>query len=275
MHDNMKRFLLYNICYGAGTGHRLHLPFPYAGHLNRNGKTMDQIIAFLGETEADIIGLVEVDSGSLCADGNSQVSVIARELGYNAVFESKYADTSMANRMPVFKKQGNALLMRSGLPVMGYRYHYFTHGMKRLVIEVELPDMVIFLVHLALKFRIRHHQLTELYHIVKPITKPVVVAGDFNAFRGRRELELFLAAADLQIAGGASAPSYPSRSPRIQLDMICHSPSIQTCGYDIPQVHLSDHAPIVWDFQRVDSLFDCSAYPSHAEEYADVRECVQ
>jgi len=260
--------LLYNICYGAGVGHRLHLPFPYAGHLNRSGKTLTHIIDFIQSATPDIAGLIEVDGGSVCADRSSQAEAIAEALGGDAVFESKYADSSMANKMPVFKNQGNAMLVRNGLTFCGKRFHYLNHGMKRLVIEVELPEVVIFLVHLALKFRIRQHQLTELYHLVKGVHKPVIVAGDFNSFWGERELELFLVATNLTIAGGPSGLSYPSRSPRMQLDVICHSPEIRTQDFQIPQIRLSDHAPILWDFIVGCGDSTIASSPNHEMEAA-------
>jgi len=57
-------------------------------------------------------------------------------------------------------------------------------GVKRLVIEIELQGFSVFLVHLSLKFIPRHLQLQELYSIICKVRKPVIVAGDFNCFRG-------------------------------------------------------------------------------------------
>jgi len=59
----------------------------------------------------------------------------------------------MAQRMPLLSKQGNALL--TSKEIRTRRCHYFTSGIKRLVIELELKDLVILLVHLSVKFRHR------------------------------------------------------------------------------------------------------------------------
>lgn len=240
------RFLLYNISYGAGTGYRLHLPFPYAGHLKRSHNHMKRITSFIKSMNPDIVGLIEVDSGSIRCKNGSQAEAIAQALNHHPVFESKYADRSIVQKLPIVNKQGNALLINQEIETK--RFHYFSNGVKRLVIEVRLRDVVIFLVHLSLKFRHRQQQLTELYSLIKDAEKPVIVAGDFNTFQGEQELALFMAASGLTTANGRGKPSYPSRSPRHQLDFICHSPAIRTKGFEIPAVNLSDHAPIIWDF---------------------------
>ncbi len=43
------------------------------------------------------------------------------------------------------------------------RSTFFDRGMKRLVIELELEHLVVYLVHLALGGKTRHQQLANLY----------------------------------------------------------------------------------------------------------------
>jgi endonuclease/exonuclease/phosphatase family metal-dependent hydrolase len=153
----------------------------------------------------------------------------------------------VAQKVPLVNKQGNAILTNQ--KIISHRFHYFSEGIKRLVIELELEDFNIFLVHLSLKFRHRQYQLQELHRMVEEVGKPVMVAGDFNVFWGDRELQLFLAATGLTSANGAGQPSHPSRAPRRQLDYIFHSPEIQATDFQIPHVKLSDHVPLLCDFE--------------------------
>jgi endonuclease/exonuclease/phosphatase family metal-dependent hydrolase len=153
----------------------------------------------------------------------------------------------MAQKVPVVNKQGNAILTNQ--EIKSQRFRYFSEGFKRLVIELELDEFTIFLVHLSLKYRQRHNQLQDLHYMVKDAKKPVIVAGDFNAFRGDRELESFLAATGLRNTNGKGKPSHPSRSPRRQLDYIFCSREIAASGFHVPQVKLSDHAPLICDFR--------------------------
>ena len=79
--------------------------------------------------------------------------------------------------------------------------------------------------------------------------KPVIVAGDFNSFWGKNEIYLFMRAAGLQSANVDSLPSYPSRSPRKELDFVLYQEGIKVTKFEIPQVRYSDHLPLICDFE--------------------------
>ncbi len=243
------RFLLYNIRYGAGVGAHFHLPVPYAGYLKRSTRNFDRIVSFIRSVQPDIIGLVEVDNGSFRTENHCQAGEIARTLHYHHLVETKYGADSVVSRVPLLRQQGNALLTRQ--PIVSYHYHYFEQGVKRLIIEARLEDVSIFLVHLSLTYRKRQYQLEQLYHLIKGVDGPLIVAGDFNVLWGDRELELFLAATGLISANNEGAPSHPSRAPRRQLDFILHSRELVVTDFRIPSVTLSDHAPLLCDFQPV------------------------
>jgi len=238
--------MVYNIRYAAGVGRRFHTPLPYSGLLKRTDRNLKRIGIFIKSLKPDIIGLIEVDSGSYRSRRNNQAEAIANELRYDHVFDSKYSSDSLVKRLPLFNKQGNALLTNQH--ILTQKSHYFNKGFKRLVIELELNSLVIFLVHLSIKYRHRHNQLKDLYSMVKGIQKPLIVAGDFNAFWGNEELSLFMAAAGLHNVNDSGIPSHPSRSPHRQLDYILHSPEIKVRNFFVPQVRFSDHVPLVCDF---------------------------
>ena len=242
------RFLLYNIRYGAGIGSKFHLPVPYAGYLKRSADNFDQITEFIRHASPDIVGLVEVDSGSFRVDNCCQAESLARQLDYNHIVESKYREGSMAHLVPVLCKQGNALLSRQD--ILEHRFHFFKQGVKRLVIEARTEDVTVFLVHLSLTYRNRQYQLEQLYKMVRQVQGPIIVAGDFNVLWGDRELELFLAASGLSSANDKGQPSHPSRAPTRQLDYILHSPELVVNKFSIPKVKFSDHAPLICDFVK-------------------------
>ena len=241
------RLVLYNMRYGAGIGRRFHLPVPYSGYLKRTNGNLTKIASFMRSVNPDIVGLIEVDSGSFRSEKSNQAEAIARELKHYYVYQSKYSTTSLAQKIPVLNKQGNAILTRR--EIKSQKFHYLREGVKRLVLELELEEFTIFLVHLSLKFRHRQYQLQELHSIVKDVKKPVIVAGDFNVLWGDRELQLFLAATGLQNANGQGKPSHPSRFPRRQIDYIFCSSEIRATGFQVPSVRLSDHMPLICDFE--------------------------
>jgi len=241
------RLLVYNIRYATGTGPAFHLPLPGAGYLRSNRRVLAGITDFIRGERPDVVGLVEVDTGSIRTGMLNQAEYIAKELGHYSTFQSKYGARSINNLMPIVRKQGNAFL--SAPTVHGERFHYFDIGIKRLIIELELDELCVFLVHLSLKFRQRQYQLRTLHDLVVQSAKPVIVAGDFNTFWGTHEIYLFMRAAGLRSANTAGLPSFPTRVPRVELDFILVSAGIEVTGFRVPDVRFSDHRPLVCDFR--------------------------
>jgi endonuclease/exonuclease/phosphatase family metal-dependent hydrolase len=241
------RLVVYNIRYATGTGPSFHLPLPGAGYLRSNRQVLDRITRFLQGLDADIIGLIEVDTGSIRTGMVNQARFIADQLGHYSTYQCKYGEDSLTQLVPIVRKQGNAFL--AAPRVHGERFHYFDAGIKRLIIELELDHCVVFLVHLSLKFRHRHYQLRHLHELIRRQTKPVIVAGDFNTFWGDHEIYLFMQAAGLKSANVSGKPSYPSRSPRKELDFVLYGQGIEPVAFDVPSVQLSDHLPLVFDFE--------------------------
>lgn len=240
------RFLLYNIRYATGTGAAFHLPVPGAGYLRSNPRVLQGITGFIKSVDPDIVGLVEVDTGSFRTGHVNQAEVIATALGHYSTYQCKYGTDSLNTLVPIVNKQANAFL--AAPRVEGERFHYFDTGIKRLIIELELDELCVFLVHLSLKFRHRHAQLRHLFELVKRSAKPVIVAGDFNTFWGEHEMALFMEAAGLKSANRDRVPSYPAKRPRMELDFILHTRGIAIDSFAVPEVTYSDHRPLVCDF---------------------------
>jgi len=243
------RLLIYNIRYAVGAGPTSQMPVPGAGYLFGNPGNLTRITNFIKSTDPDVVGLIEVDIGSMRSGRINQAEAIADTLGHFSAYECKYGEESVNQLIPILRKQGNAFL--AAPRITGERFHYFDQGIKRLIIELELEEVAIFLVHLSLKYRHRHFQLRHLYELVQTSSKPVIVAGDFNTFWGENEIFLFMKAAGLRSANVASHPTYPSRSPRMELDFILYGEGIEVTHFEIPDVGFSDHLPLICDFNIV------------------------
>jgi endonuclease/exonuclease/phosphatase family metal-dependent hydrolase len=215
--------------------------------LGRTHDHMDEIIDFIDGVNPDVMGLIEVDAGSYRSGRKSQVEKIADKLGHFHSYRSKYATDSRWQRIPIYNKQGNAFLAKD--TIHGEKYHYFEQGMKKLVIELELEHVTFFLVHLALGYRARQAQILHLYNMIKETGRPYIVAGDFNAFMGEGEIQLLMSASGLQNADTKMQPSFPSHKPKRHLDFILHSPEIKINKFEMPKVQLSDHLPLIIDFE--------------------------
>ena len=241
------RLLLYNICYGLGVGRSKYLPVPGAGDLFANPDNLKRITEFIKSQDSDIVGLIEVDAGSIRSRRVNQAARIAESIGHYSTYQCKYGQSSLNNHLPILRKQGNAFL--AAPRIHGERFHYFDTGIKRLIIELELENCAVFLVHLSLKYRHRQAQLRHLHDLIVAAKKPVIVAGDFNAFWGEHEIYLFMKASGLRSANEHGLPSYPSRHPRKELDFVLYGAKVFINKFSMPRVILSDHLPLVVDFE--------------------------
>jgi endonuclease/exonuclease/phosphatase family metal-dependent hydrolase len=239
------RLLVYNIRYAVGADAPSRVPG--AGYLFGKRGNLQNIIGFIKSQNPSIVGLIEVDIGSVRSGRVNQAEAIAQSLGHYSSFECKYGEESVNQILPILRMQANAFL--ASPTITGERFHYFDTGIKRLIIELELEEVAVFLVHLSLKYRHRQLQLRHLYELVKRCTKPVIVAGDFNTFWGENEIFLFMEAAGLRSANVEGMPTYPSRAPRMELDFILCGAGIEVTDFSIPRVSFSDHLPLVCDFE--------------------------
>jgi endonuclease/exonuclease/phosphatase family metal-dependent hydrolase len=240
------RLLLYNIRYGVGGGASMFMPLPGAEYVLGNQTVLPELTRFIRSVDPDIVGLIEVDTGSIRSRMVNQAESIAASLGMNTSYETKYGENSINHMLPIVRKQGNAFM--AAPRVHGEKFHYFDTGIKRLIIELEMQEYAVFLVHLSLKYRHRHLQLRRLYDLIDATSKPVIVAGDLNTFWGQNEIYLFMKAAGLRSANADGLPTYPSRAPRRELDFILYQEGIEVTGFEIPNVQFSDHLPLVCDF---------------------------
>ncbi|HVZ42531.1 MAG TPA: endonuclease/exonuclease/phosphatase family protein [Ramlibacter sp.] len=154
---------------------------------------------------------------------------------------------------------GNAIL--SKFPIVRYQNHDVSiagpekRGLLHCVLRLpgHAMDVHAICVHLGLAESHRQQQLDLLCAMVRsevPDNAPLVVAGDFNDWRGRahdflwREVQLREV---FVTAYGESAKTFPARFPLLSLDRIY----VRACSVHLPVVlprrpwsHLSDHAPL-------------------------------
>ena len=241
------RFLTYIIAYGTGSpGSERGRLLTTHRYLKTSRLWLARIVRFIRQQSPDVVGLIETDLGSSRTDGVNQVEMVAEHLRYQHFAAAKYGPHSLLRRLPYLQYQANALLSTGEIhePFQ----HFLPHGVKKLVLTGESGGVNFMLLHLSLYYRTRCKQLRHLTELVPP-GLPLVIAGDFNTFRGSTEIQAFCDAADLRSANAAHLPTYPSWGPRKELDFILVSPQIKILNFSIPDTELSDHRPLVLDFE--------------------------
>lgn len=189
----------------------------------------------------DIVGLQEVDTGSLRSGFVNQVKYLAERGGFQYVFDQSN------RRIGVISQHSNAMLSRlrpsrieeHKLPGMPGR------GVLRVRFGKGADALHVFILHLALGRRSRLRQISFLADIVSDY-RNVIVMGDLNCPSDSSEMNLLLRAGNLcQPEPGLY--TFPSWHPTRQLDHILVSSAIQVERVAVLNYTFSDHRPIAME----------------------------
>lgn len=254
----MVRLIAYNIEYCEGVSHS---PWEYlnAAHLLRSPAGLDKkMVSYLAQYDPDVLGLVEVDTGSMRSRGKDETRFFADALGFETVIKTNKYDGDdywhrVLKHLPIFKYQANAVL--SKYAVRSATFHTLSAGMKNIAIEVTLDEPAphtILLVHLALFKRARKQQLEDIQHILHRIDTPTVLCGDFNSFDTDELNELLentsLHDAYQEVDQPAKQNTAPTWNPTHRLDNVLHTPGIDLHDYNVLDAEFSDHLPVLMDY---------------------------
>lgn len=159
---------------------------------------------------------------------------------------------------------GNAVL--SKFPITQYQNHDVSiagpekRGLLHCTLRLPGPfgEVHVICAHLGLAEKHRQQQLALLCRIVRervPTDAALVVAGDFNDWRGRAHDILAHGAALREVfvqTQGAAARTFPARFPLLRLDRIYVRNVVVQTPMVLPHrpwSHLSDHAPLAANLQ--------------------------
>ncbi len=237
------RLLSYNIQVGiASSRYRHYLTnswkhvLPYYGRRNNLDRIADFISAF------DVVGLQEVDAGSLRSNFINQAEYLAEQSGFSFWY-------SQTNRnFGKFAKHSLGLLSR--IPPFDVTEHKLPgtfRGRGALEAHFGSPEnpLVVVLLHLALGQRTRAQQLAYVSEVLQG-HEWAVVMGDLNCNPHSEEVRSLVRTTHLGDPHHETH-TFPSWSPMRCFDQILVTPHLgveQTHVYEIPY---SDHLPVGMD----------------------------
>jgi endonuclease/exonuclease/phosphatase family metal-dependent hydrolase len=240
------KLLLYNVCYCMGVGNGYKDYISCNKNIVLNPKALNKIANFIKKQKPNIVGLVEVDMGSIRSHHIDQSEHIKNKLGFNYIASFCKYGNSKLGKLPYFKHMANSIISKNKFSKVNE--HYFKYGKKKLVIEVEIDSrFVLYLVHLSLTRKSREKQIKELAKIVSKNKKPKIVLGDFNTFKGDQELIEFMRLTGMNLAEH-NLETFPAWDPKKCLDHVLYSKNIKINKIHSPIVNYSDHLPIIVDF---------------------------
>lgn len=237
------RLLSYNIQSGLST-------HTYSQYLTRSWRhlvpvpsrmvNLDGIARIL--TDYDLVGLQEVDAGSLRSGFVNQVKYLAAYAGFEHVCDQSNRKIGMISQ------HGNALLSR--IRPDGITEHKLPGLIPgRGVLEVRFGSGVdalhVLILHMALGRRGRLRQIEFLAELVRDC-RHVILMGDLNCPSDSREMTVLLESARL-CEPEPGLLTFPSWRPDRQLDHILVSPSIMVERVEVLDHIYSDHLPIAME----------------------------
>lgn len=241
------RLITYNIEYGQGINKKWKY-LELQRYFLEVKKNLKKIAESLKEYNPDVVGLVEVDMHSFQVKERSPVGYLASRLNMdNQASNRKYGPRSvygLLNLTPIMRKHANAIIAKK--PMKNTHFHYLSKGAKRLVIHTQVEGINMFVVHLSLRRATRVAQLKDLAMIVNSVSAPKVVFGDFNIFKGGREIEDFMERTGLMDV--VFEPTYPSWKPKHVFDKVFIK-GLKVRKVEVLPIHHSDHLPVLVDFE--------------------------
>lgn len=237
------RLLSYNVQVGIPSSKYRHyvtnswkhvLPFP------KRTNNLDSIASAI--SDFDIVGLLELDAGSLRSEFIHQPEYVAQKAGLPYCYHQVNRD------LGIMAQHSFALLSRfeashveehrlpSKIPGRGALEVHFGEGEERLVIV---------LAHLSLSARGRSRQLNYIAEIINHHENAVVM-GDLNSPLDSPEMRHFFDQTSLYFPNQTHL-TYPSWRPRMAYDHIITTPGIAVEDQKVLNVNHSDHLPVTMD----------------------------
>ena len=239
------RVVSYNIQTGMETSHYGHYLtkswqhlFPHAER-PRNLERIAQLLE-----DYDLVGLQEVDGGSLRSGFVNQTEFMGRHAGF------PYWHDQTNRRIGRLARHSNGMLSRyRPVEIREHKLPGMIPGRGALDMTFGGPgeSLHVVLLHLALGQRSRARQLAYVADFVRRY-RHVIVMGDLNCPADSAELVQFRDAAGL-MEPVHEQPSYPSWRPQRNIDHIMVSPTLAVERAGVLDYPLSDHLPVFMEIR--------------------------
>ena len=244
------RVMSYNIQTGMHTRHFADYLFRSWQHLFPHAsrpRNIDRISDLL--TDFDLVGLQEVDAGSLRSGFVNQTEYLSDRAGF------PYWADQTNRRIGRLARHSNGLLSRfRPLQVCEHRLPGMIPGRGALHLRFGGPeeDLDVILMHLSLGRRTRMSQLAFVAELIQDY-RHAVVMGDLNCRGDSPELRHLLARTSLR-EPLAHLKTYPSWRPHRNIDHILVTESLAVEHAEVVDYPLSDHLPIMMELTLPESV---------------------
>ncbi|MCB1877393.1 MAG: endonuclease/exonuclease/phosphatase family protein [Chromatiales bacterium] len=243
------RLLTYNIQTGVETSHYRHYVTKSWKHIlphSERFRNLNRISALL--RDYDLVGLQEVDGGSLRSGFVDQTQYLAVQAGF------PYWHSQTNRRMGPLAQHSNGLLSRlqpadiseyklPGLPGRGVLVARFGSGPRQIAVLI---------LHLALSRRGRLRQVEYVAELVNAQPHAILM-GDMNCQPDSPEMRLLTRLTALRDPEPYLA-SFPSWQPQRSIDHILVTGDLKVRSVGALRYPFSDHLPVAMEVSLPDGL---------------------
>ncbi len=225
-------------------------------------RSEERIARRIAELAPDLAALQELDVGRARSGHRHQANLIARHLRFQSHFhpamrwDDEHYGNALLSRWPLKLRHAAELPSAHAFP--------FRETRAASWLEIATPSGPLHVIntHLGVGPRERREQAEALlgrdWLGAIPLDEPTLLVGDLNS--GPRSAPYARLASSLEDlvkkAGGGHPRTFPSFCPALTLDHIFGNARIQVTRVHVPRdwdkVVVSDHLPIVMDFEIVD-----------------------
>lgn len=207
------------------------LPFP------ERKSNLDNIAEFI--SDFDIVGLLELDAGSIRSEFLNQPEYVAAQAGFEHCYMRVNRDLgvlgqhslALLSRHPAkFVKEH---VLPSKIPGRGALEAHFDCGSGE--------PFVVILAHLSLLPGARHKQLSYISRIIQGY-RHVAVMGDFNTTGESQEMNHLIE--NSMLTAPTNLKTFPSWKPKLAYDHILVTPDIKRGESEVYELGHSDHLPV-------------------------------
>jgi len=244
------RLLTYNVQAGIQSSHYAHYLTRSWQHLFPHADRPRTLRRFGRLTRTyDLVGLQEVDGGSLRSGFINQTEFVSRAGGF------PYWHDQTNRRVGKLARHSNGLLSRfRPLEIREHALPGMIPGRGALHMTFGGPgeSLHVILLHLALGPKARMRQLSYVADLIAPLDH-VVVMGDLNCTADSPEIRALLDSTTLS-EPSLILPTYPSWCPQHHLDHILVSSSLTVERAEVLDYAVSDHLPVAMDVRLPESV---------------------
>lgn len=250
MSSQILKIMSYNIQVGIATKQPHHYLLHSWKHVLPHSQrlaNLDRVARLL--SDFDIVGLQEVDAGSLRSNYINLAEYLALKGGF------PYWYHQVNRNMGRFAKHSNGLLSRfqpveiNDIPLPG-----LIPGRNAIMARYGSgqESLVVFMLHLALSRRARMRQLAMISERVNEY-KHVILMGDMNCRPGSPEMKLLFQRTRLREPLEETL-TFPSWRPQHYIDHILVTPELEVQKVHALHHAYSDHLPIVMELLLPDAI---------------------